>query len=232
VVSGSLQLLTETRAEIVTLLKRRGGLTAGTLASELKISAVAVRRHLGQLEARGIVTHVLEQGERGRPGFRYQLTTNGNDLFPDTSPALACDLLAEVERTFGAGAAARLIAGRADRVIEALSLEMAHLPFAERVVRLAGRFNEMGFVTEVAQLDDGTLLVVEHNCPTREVAERFPQLCEEELRVYSEVTGGRVHRACRLADGGTSCQYTISPESPGPRRLPVLRAGVERPYRG
>jgi predicted ArsR family transcriptional regulator len=222
VATASLQLLTEKRAEIVNLLKRRGGLSAGTLATELRISTVAVRRHLEQLESRGIVTHVLEQGERGRPGFRYQLTTNGDGLFPDTTPAFACDLLAEAELAFGVGAVTRLLAGRADRVIADLQSEFAQLPFEERVVALARRFNDMGFVADVQKLDDGTLVVVEHNCPTREVAERFPQLCEEELRVYTEVTGGYVYRACRLADGGSSCEYRIVRTENAPRRLPVL----------
>ncbi len=220
--TAQLQLLTEKRAEIVNILKRRGGLSAGTLASELRISTVAVRRHLEQLESRGIVTHVLEQGERGRPGFRYQLTTNGDGLFPDTSPDFACDLLDEVEQTFGAGAAARLLAGRADRVIAELRSELEHLPFSERVEALARRFNDMGFVADVQRLDDGAFVVVEHNCPTRQVAERYPQLCEEELRVYAEVTGAYVYRACRLAEGGSSCEYRIVNASDGPRRLPVL----------
>jgi predicted ArsR family transcriptional regulator len=223
---STLQLLTEKRAEIVNLLKRHGGLTAGSLASALKISTVAVRRHLEQLEARGIVKHVLEQGERGRPGFRYQLTSDGNGLFPDTSPAFACDLLVEVERTFGQGAVARLLEGRTDRVIAELRRELASLPFEARVEALAVRFNEMGFVAEVRRLESGAFVVVEHNCPTRAVAERFPQLCEEELRVYAEVTGTYVHRACRLAEGGASCEYHIAPPEEGTRRLPVLGAHV------
>jgi predicted ArsR family transcriptional regulator len=222
VTTASFQLLTDKRAAIVNLLKRRGRLSASSLASELRISTVAVRRHLEQLETRGIVAHDLEQGERGRPGFVYHLTTSGDGLFPDTSPAFACEMLAEVEAAFGAGAAGRLISARADRVIADLRAELSHLSYTDRVEALARRFNELGFVTDCTSLDDGTFVVVEHNCPTRQVAERFPRICEEELRIYAEVTGADVQRVCRLAEGGTSCEYRLAPRTEGGRRLPVL----------
>jgi predicted ArsR family transcriptional regulator len=227
VTQASIELLRTTRAGIVNLLKRRGGLTAAALAGELKISAVAVRRHLEQLEERGLVRHSVQPCDRGRPRHLYALTQEADGLFPDRSSAFARDLLEQVLQSFGSGAVDRLLAGRSDRLIAALRSELEGLSFADRVLALAERFNELGYVTEVEPLEDGSFRLVEHNCPTRELAERFPQLCTEELRVYREVAGGQVYRECRITNGGTSCGYRIVPyETPaGGRQLPVLQLG-------
>jgi len=220
VTSSSLELLTDTRAEIVNLLRRHGGSTAHGLAAQLKISAVAVRRHLEQLESLDIVSHVLEQGGRGRPGFRYQLTRRGDDLFPDTTSELACDLLEEVEEAFGAEAVTKLLAARADRLIERLRRDLDGLGFDDRVEALAKHFDAAGFVADVERIDEGSFVVAERNCPTRFIAERFPHLCAEELRVYQEVTGAFVARTCRMTEGGQCCEYRIT--SASSRSLPVL----------
>lgn len=223
--SAYVELLKSTRAEIVRLLKQRGDLTAADLAGELSISAVAVRRHLEWLEHQGLVSHAVrrdERSERGRPHHVYSLTEQGDGLFPDRSARFACDLLGEVERAFGADALRRLLAEQTDETIRGLRQELAGLPFEERVRALAARFNELGYVTEVVPLGGDAFKVVEHNCPTRGVAERFPVICAEELRVYEEVAGARVTRDCRIADGGKTCVYRLEPA--GARSLPVIRA--------
>jgi predicted ArsR family transcriptional regulator len=81
----------------------------------------------------------------------------------------------------------------------------------------------MGFVADVERIGDDSFVVAERNCPTRHVAEQYPQLCAEELRVYQEVTGAIVTRACRMADGGACCEYRIS------RAAPVQILHVVRP---
>ena len=227
--SAYVELLKSTRAEIVNLLKRRGDLTASELAGALRISAVAVRRHLDQLEQQVLVRHAArpsEPCERGRPQHVYSLTEQGDGLFPDRSARFACDLLGQVEQAFGGEALRALLATQTDVTIAALREELRGLDFEERVRALAARFNDLGFVTEVLPVGDGSFRVIEHNCPTRGVAERFPVVCEEELRVYEEVAGARVYRDCRIAEGGKTCEYRLEPDAgaASSRRLPVLRA--------
>ncbi|MBK6316613.1 MAG: ArsR family transcriptional regulator [Blastocatellia bacterium] len=72
-----IELLKSTRAEIVNLLKRQGTMSVESLATELEISKVAVRRHLDQLEDQGFIGHSSERCERGRPRFVYSLTDEG-----------------------------------------------------------------------------------------------------------------------------------------------------------
>lgn len=214
------------RAEIVNLLKRRGGLSADLLACELRISKVAVRRHLELLEERGLVRHGAERCERGRPRHIYSLTANGDGLFPDTSSQFACSLLEQIGASLGEEAVERILSDRTDTVIQSLRAELEGLPFEDRVLALAKRFNEMGYVADVSRLDDGSFRVVEHNCPTREIAAKFPRVCEEELRIFSEVAGARVYRDCRISAGGSTCEYRIAPQSGTGRQLPILHGRV------
>jgi predicted ArsR family transcriptional regulator len=159
----------------------------------------------------------------------FTLTEQGDGLFPDQSASFACDLLEQVEQRFGAEALARLLEERTDTTIASLKSEYEGLSFEQRVAALASRFNDLGFATEVVALDDGAMRVIEHNCPTRGVAERFPMVCHEELRLYEEVAGARVSRDCRIIEGGKTCEYRLEPMN-GTRSLPILdlRRGGER----
>jgi predicted ArsR family transcriptional regulator len=42
------------------------------------------------------------------------------------------------------------------------------------------------------------------------VAERFPEVCHEELRFLEEVLGTRVERQSHIISGCNSCEYTVS----------------------
>lgn len=222
-----IELLKSTRAEIVNLLKRQGTMSVETLATELEISKVAVRRHLDQLEDQGFIGHSSERCERGRPKFVYSLTNEGDGLFPDRSADFACDLLSQIGRRHGQEAIDALLVDQADANIESLRRDLDGLDFDARVEAVVKQFNERGYVADVEQLVDGSYRIVEHNCPIRDVAELYPQVCREELRVYGEVTGGTVIKTCcMIANEARSCEYRIVPNenshemSPG-RSLPI-----------
>ncbi|MGA1369562.1 MAG: hypothetical protein ACO394_13700, partial [Blastocatellia bacterium] len=58
---------------------------------------------------------------------------------------------------------------------------------------------------------DGSYRLRKRHCPTEKVAVSYPQLCDEEVRVYREVMGGTVTRECRIADGHRVCEFRIEP---------------------
>lgn len=224
--SAYIDLLKATRAEIINLLKRQGAMSVEALAAELAISKVAVRRHLEQLEEQGFICHCSERCERGRPRYLYSLTAEGDGLFPDTSAAFACDILDHVASSYGENAVDGLLADQASSMIDSLRHGLADQPFEGRVRAVAKQFNDRGYVTDVEPLDDGSFRIVEHNCPIRGVAERFPQVCREELRVYTEVTGGTVEKSgCHIASGDAFCEYRIVPaRGESVRALPVVQS--------
>jgi predicted ArsR family transcriptional regulator len=73
-----------TRGRVVTLL-RRAGFTVDELARELDLTNNGVRAHLAVLERDGIVRQrgsARRSSGGGKPAYVYELTQEGEDLFP------------------------------------------------------------------------------------------------------------------------------------------------------
>ena len=73
---------TRTRRAIVNLLKQEGAMDASVLATQLNVSAMAIRQHLYALQTEKLVTYTEEARPMGRPAKLWQLTAAANDLFP------------------------------------------------------------------------------------------------------------------------------------------------------
>jgi len=214
-------ILKESRSAIVELLKTNGAMSVEQLAQSLAVSKVCVRRHLGLLQSDGLIGYEAEHRERGRPRYLYRLTEKAACLFPRNYDEFAKEVLGQVRQAFGEGALLRVLSGRADEMIERLKGEFEGLGFDERVKRLAKTVSEKGYLADVRRLKDGSYRLRQRNCPTESVAVAYPQVCQEELRVYREVLGCEVMRECRIADGAQICEFRILP--PVKRALRVIQ---------
>jgi predicted ArsR family transcriptional regulator len=203
-------LLKESRSAIIDLLKINGGMSAEQLAQELQVTKVCIRRHLSLLESDGLISYVEERHERGRPRFIYSLTEKARCLFPQTYDEFAEEILAQLQRRYGDAGLEVVLKGRADELIEQLKIELSGLNFDERVKSLAKTMSAKGYLADARRLKDGTYRLRQRNCPTESVAVAYPQVCDEELRVYRESLGCQVTRECRIADGARFCEFRIS----------------------
>jgi predicted ArsR family transcriptional regulator len=196
-VSAVENILKESRSAIVDLLKIKGAMNVEHLAQELDVSKVCIRRHLNLLESDGIVCFEQERTERGRPRFIYRLTEKAQCL----------------QRQFGDEALMKVLSARADELIAQLKVQFADLNFDERVKELTKVISAKGYLAEAQKMKDGTYLLRQRNCPTESVAIAYPQVCEEEIRVYRETLNCDVTRECRIADGSQHCEYRVGPRS-------------------
>ncbi len=183
------------------------------LAEWLKVSKVCVRRHLGLLESDGLIAYEQERHERGRPRFIYRLTEKARCFFPHIYDEFAKEVLVHVERQFGDGALLKVLSARADVLIAQLQTQFADLSVDERVKALVEVINMKGYLADARRLKDGSYRLRQRNCPTESVAVAYPQVCDEEIRVYRETLGCEVIRECRIADGLQQCEYRIVPRS-------------------
>ena len=69
---------------------------------------------------------------------------------------------------------------------------------------LAEALTASGFSASVEQVGVGAQLC-QHHCPVGHVATRFPQLCEEELAVFTEALGTYGQRLATIAHGDSAC---------------------------
>lgn len=205
-----------TRREILLALKKRGGMTADELSDVLGITAMGVRRHLMTLERDGLVQYKPVQRGVGRPSYVYSLTELADDLFPKNYDRFANELLNILRMLDGDEKIEQLFAKRMERLEGAYAPHLANKDLQEQVAELTRIQNENGYFAEWEQLDDGSLVFVEHNCAIAKVANACNFACDYELQLLSNLLDAdEIVRESHMAGGDISCRYRIVGNSSG-----------------
>ncbi|MBO0860282.1 MAG: DeoR family transcriptional regulator [Chloracidobacterium sp.] len=203
-------ILKQSRSAIIDLLKINGAMSVERLAEEMEVSKVCVRRHLSLLESDGLVAFEEERHDRGRPRFIYRLTEKAARLFPQIYDEFAKETLAAIQRNFGEDALRSVIQSRADELIAQFEKKLSGRNFDERVKGLTREIDSKGYLADARRLKDGSYRLRQRNCPIESVAVAYPQICEEESRVYREVLGCEVVCECRIVEGSRKCDFRLA----------------------
>jgi DeoR family suf operon transcriptional repressor len=198
--------LPHARTRILHLLKRSGGLTAGEVAKEVGVTAVAVRKQLSALEAEGFVATRSRPGSRGRPSTVYIVSEAGEAHFPQAYNRLAVDFLQDLAVLDGEKHLGRLFQLRNERLAKSYGTRLAGMAFPEAVQELGRARNDDGYMASVTR-ENGRLVLTEHNCPIYDVAQRFPLACQCEHELFEQVLHAPVIRELTLVEGGSACRY-------------------------
>jgi DeoR family suf operon transcriptional repressor len=197
------------RGEILVELKRAQPLTARDLAGKLGISLNAVRHHIKELEAEGLVAYDRQHRGVGAPAFAYRLSRTGEGLFPRRYEATLLQFLAHIVEREGRDAAVRVLEAHFAGLSQRLRTETAGLAPARRLEIVAQALADEGYMAE-AEADAGSIgTLTEHNCAIQSVAERFPELCAAEARFLEEVLGAAVDRRAHILGGCGACEYHV-----------------------
>jgi predicted ArsR family transcriptional regulator len=200
----------ETRRQILTLLRRHGPMTATELSEALDIGAVGVRQHLALLERDSLVHVSGVRRAVGRPSHMYALTEAAEALFPKRYDRMLIDAIEFVRTIGGDHGVDQFFTERRHKLAEQYAPRLAGKNRAEQVAELAAILNEQGYMCDWNQVEDGTFILTEHNCPIDCVAREYHQACAQELILYEEVLGTPIVREETMANGGVCCRYRIS----------------------
>ena len=197
------------RNAVLVQLKLAQRLTAKELAERIGLSLNAVRHHLKELEAAGLVGYDREHRGVGAPVFSYRLTPAGESMFPRRYQETLTGLLDQMVQRDGRQAAVALLEAHFAELATRLNAELAGRSPAERLHALGRVLSDEGYMAEVRTTgaDEGTL--TEHNCAIPAVAERFPELCAAEARFVAQVLGAEVERRGHLLSGCRHCEYHV-----------------------
>ncbi|WP_416672754.1 helix-turn-helix transcriptional regulator [Egbenema bharatensis] len=202
--------------QILHLLKMQGAQTATRLAEQIHVSPMAIRQHLQTLKAKSWVTYQEEHRALGRPVKLWQLTPQSNDRFPDRHVDLSLDLLRSTESAFGPKGLEQLMAERRHRQIQTYRHQLAEGSasgnWQQRVWAMAHLRSQEGYMAEVIEQADQTLLLVENHCPICIAAQACQKLCTTELEVFRSVLGKTVtvERIEHILQGDRRCAYRIT----------------------
>ena len=210
--------LSQSQLDIVKLIRRNGTVTVDELSRALRMTTVAVRHHLDVLEAEGLLFSETERREaanggtrRGRPRLVFHLTEAADDLFPKNYSGLVQIILEHLESSGGAESVDEVFSARRLRLEVDLVQRLECQELAKRVSALAELQDRSGYMADWESADDGSFLLREHNCAICKVARRFPQACDSELQLISNVTQAEVVREQHLGSGDSVCSYRIRP---------------------
>jgi DeoR family transcriptional regulator, suf operon transcriptional repressor len=206
--------LPSTKQNILQALLKRGQAAANQLAQDLDLSTQAVRRHLHELKADGLIEyHALQQG-MGRPQHLYQLSSAGRDrLSPHKYSEFAVSFLDTLAETVGKEQVSLVLEKQWQRKAAEYRDRLGNGNLQQRIAKLVQLRQEEGYMAELhqasSQQNQGFVLV-EHNCAISDVAESYPSICGHELEMFAAVLPDCiVQRTQWINDGEHRCGYSI-----------------------
>jgi predicted ArsR family transcriptional regulator len=189
-----------TRGRIVGLL-RRAGRTVNELADTLGLTDNAVRGHLATLERDGLVTQTGLRRGASKPSYAYQLTADGEALFPKAYGLVLRELLDVLAGSLSPEALTVALRATGAR-LAAMQPPMSAAP-AERIDRAVALLGELGGLAEASPRADGGWTIQGFSCPLAAVASSHPEACALAEQLLASVTGLPVTEHC--AHGERPC---------------------------
>jgi predicted ArsR family transcriptional regulator len=208
-----------TRARIARLILENGPATATALSTCLGLTPAAIRRHLDNLLADGMIESRTARSYgtrgRGRPARLFAITDAGRSAFEHAYDDLATSalrFLAELAGPEAVGEFARKqIADLENRYRKAVGSGSP----SERVRALAEALSADGYAASAsgAPAAGGGEQLCQHHCPVAHVAAEYPQLCEAETEAFGRLLGTPVQRLATIAHGDGVCTTHVTPPS-------------------
>jgi predicted ArsR family transcriptional regulator len=188
------------------------------LANVMKVSRMAVHKHLGLLQQRGLVEAVETRGHVGRPRMVYQLTSQSKTVFPKSYSAIATHALDFIERNMGKEAVEKVLRERQSELFDQYYKRLKGLDFDKQVKELARIRDEEGYIAEAkkeSKSGGGKYVLLEYNCPIIHIAEKHWEACSTETELFEKLLGADIETTHRAAKGDSVCKFIIKERKEG-----------------
>ena len=230
VIADSSTVESRTRDRVLRVVSQEGPVSIAVLVDELGLTETAVRRHVENLAAEGLVEsrEGAAPRRRGRPARAWVLTERGHRALTSDYDHLAGEALRFLRSTAGDSAvqafAERRVAEFEARVAERV-VSAGEEPGA-RAEALVDALTTEGYAasarpvgTQGAPAALTGVQLCQGHCPVQHVASEFPELCEAETEAFSRLLGVHVQRLATLAHGDHVCTtFVPTPTTERPTR--------------
>ncbi len=209
-----------TKEQILTHLKRTGGGTVDSVATEFGLARMTVRQHLVVLERDGLVVSREERRQKGRPRLFFTLSEGGQEMFPKRYERLADLALQEVafldaEEIQGLSPEEKkrlLLKKMADRVYRQHEGRVREKSLRDRVVIVTDILREEGGFAEWSD-HGGEFEIADHNCVYRRVVDSHRDLCDWHLSLLGQLLGRNVQCSQFMSQGAECCRFVVKAEA-------------------
>ena len=185
------------------------------LANVMKVSRMAVHKHLDLLQQRGLVEGIETRGHVGRPRMVYQLTSQSKSVFPKSYGAIATHTLDFIERNMGKEGVKKVLYERQGELFDQYYKRLKGLDFNKQVKELARIRDEEGYIAESRSKSDGKHVLLEYNCPIIHIAEKHWEACSTETELFEKLLGANIDTTHRAAKGDLICKFVIKERKEG-----------------
>jgi predicted ArsR family transcriptional regulator len=186
------------------------------LASVMRVSRMAVHKHLALLQQRDLVESTEIRGRVGRPRIVYRLTSQSKSVFPKSYSAIATHALDFIEKNMGKDAVERVLYERQSELFDQYYKRLKGLDFDKQVKELARIRDEEGYIAESKKSkSDGKYILLEYNCPIIHIAEKHWEACSTETELFEKLLGAKIETTHRAAKGDSVCKFIIKERREG-----------------
>jgi predicted ArsR family transcriptional regulator len=217
-----------TRGQVARLILELGPSTAATLGGRLGLTPAAIRRHLDNLIAEGMVetrtARTYGNRGRGRPAKLFVITDAGRSAFEHAYDDLATNALRFIADKLGPGAVTEFARQQVSELERRYAPVVASGDLKMRVDALAAALSEDGYAASAGPapaIGVGSAngeQVCQHHCPVAHVAAEFPQLCEAETEAFARLLDTPVQRLATIAHGDGICTTHVTCTRPRDRK--------------
>jgi len=194
-------------------------MTPVALAELLGLTSAAIRKHLDTLTEAGLVEFserapygpgaLSSSRGRGRPARVFSLTAKGRATFGEREDSTALSAVRFLQQVAGEQAVVEFATEIAKSFAENHA-QIRDLPTVQdRVEALVFALNTDGYASDLTQGASDSTQICQHNCPIGDVAAEFPQMCEAERAMFSDLLGVHVTRLATIAKGNPICTTMV-----------------------
>lgn len=204
----------DTKQLILEMIKQHGAISASVLANKLALTREAVRQQLQQLHQQGLVeTHLKAQKTAGRPTLLFQLTVQGEHLFPKNYDRLSVLLIDTISEKLGPEQVVNVLSAITDKQVAQWQDKLAGLDIRQKLQALKSFYLDDDPYIDIVE-DSKGLWLVEHNCPFLNLAIERPALCSVTVSTLTRLLGVVVKREKRFQNGDGQCAFHIFIDQP------------------
>lgn len=186
------------------------------IAADVGTTYEAVRQHMVQLERDGWIRRrpaPQPAAGAGRPLAVYELSAAADHLFPKHYDALAVEMVDTVADQLGPEALRSVLTALTESRVRHWEPRLAGKSLPDRVAALREIYLEDDPFTSV-ESGDGSLRLVERNCPFLNIALRRPALCSVTVSTLTRLLGVEVEREECFQKGDGCCAFRVHADRP------------------
>lgn len=205
--------MTDTRQDILRILRERGQADINELAETLGLSPVTVHYHINVLQRDGLLeVKALRQGV-GRPKNVFALRDAAYEKFPQSYHRLSDRLLDLLKSRLTEADIQQLFERIGQDIAAEHATDLNGKSLEKKIETLVGLLGEEGFMSRLEKVGVDQFVLTQYNCPYQYVVTRHPEVCELDLQLMNSALGTSVTRHTCVVHGDSVCTFHITPNS-------------------